>query len=190
MKKYVIFLFAFFAFGVQAEIYKWVDSAGNVHYGDQPDSSGAKKMKKLPGLSTYAPPQAPKKPETLEMETDVEDSDGEPVQAAPKEKFTYRELSIVSPDEGATVRSSPGSVTVFVALAPVLRKDDYLQVILDGTALKPKYHSTVLQLENVDRGEHRLVVAVYDKDGKKLLQSPTRVFQLHRTIARRPQPRG
>lgn len=187
MMKYTIFLFAFFVFGVQAEIYKWVDSAGNVHYGDQPDSSAAKKMKALPGLSTYAPPAVPETPAT---EMEVEESGDVPVPAAPKKQFTYRELSIVSPDEGATVRSSPGSVTVFVALAPVLRKDDYLQVILDGTALKPKYHSTVLQLENVDRGEHRLAVAVFDKDGKKLLQSPARVFQLHRTIARRPQPRG
>lgn len=182
MKKYMIVLFALFAFSVQAEIYKWVDSEGNVHYGDQPESSRAKKMKELPGLSTYAPPPVSKKPE---MPAEVQALEGEPVQAAPKEKFSYRTLSIVNPEDGATVRSSPGTVTVFVALAPVLRKEDYLQVILDGTVLEPKYRSTVMKLEYVDRGEHRLAVAVFDQDGKKLLQSPTRVFYLHRTIARK-----
>ena len=189
MKRYAIFLLLMMASAAQAEIYKWVDSAGNVHYGDQPETSKAKKMQKLPGLSTYAPPPVPEpvKPQLKETE------DNQPVteeEAPPAKAFSYRELTIISPDDGGTVRSSPGTVSVFVALAPVLRKGDYLKAILDGKVLEKKYYSTVIQLETIDRGMHQLAVAVYDKTGKMLLQSQTVSFQLHRTIARQHSPRG
>ncbi len=184
MRRYAILLLLLFVAAAQAEIYKWVDSAGNVHYGDQPDASNAKKMNKLPGLSTYAPPVVPEKPI---QEVEENQPDAPPVEVVSK-KFSYREITIVSPDEGGTVRSSPGTVSVFVALAPVLRKGDYLKAILDGSVLEKKYGSTILKLENVDRGEHSIAVAVYDKSGKKLLQSSTVTFQLHRTIAKKPPP--
>ncbi|WP_456378475.1 DUF4124 domain-containing protein [Thiolapillus sp.] len=181
MKRYATFLLLLFVATAQAEIYKWVDSAGNVHYGDQPDAANAKKMNKLPGLSTYAPPAVPEKP-TREMETD--EMETTPAEAAAK-KFTYREISIVTPEEGGAVRSSPGTVSVFVALAPVLRKGDYLKAILDGKVLKKKYQSTVLKLKNVSRGKHKVAVAVYDENGKKLMQSKSVTFQLHRTKAKK-----
>jgi len=189
MKRYAILVLLLMATVAQAEIYKWVDSAGNVHYGDQPETSKAKKMQKLPGLSTYAPPPVPEpgKPQLKETEGD------EPVAQkaeVPEKAFSYRELTIISPDDGGVVRSSPGAVSVFVALAPVLRKGDYLKAILDGKVLEKKYYSTVIQLETVDRGMHQLAVAVYDKTGKMLLQSQSVSFQLHRTIARKRQPRG
>ncbi|WP_456415498.1 DUF4124 domain-containing protein [Thiolapillus sp.] len=180
MKRYTALVLLLVVAAAQAEIYKWVDSAGNVHYGDQPDASNAEKMTKLPGLSTYAPPAVPEKPA---REIREDQPDASPAVASAK-TFSYREIKIVSPEEGATLRSSPGTVSVFVALAPVLRKGDYLKVILDGTVLDKKYESTVLNLEYVDRGEHSIAVAVYDKTGKKLLQSDAHTFYLHRTIAR------
>ncbi len=84
MKRYAIFLLLLMVSVVQAEIYKWVDSAGNVHYGDQPETSKTKKMQKLLGLSTYAPPPVPEtvKPQLKETE------DNQPVreeEAPPRE---------------------------------------------------------------------------------------------------------
>jgi hypothetical protein len=184
---YTLILTLAFSF-VHAEIFKWVDGDGNVHYGDQPDSAAAKPMKKLPGLSTYAPPIV------QEQEEDVFEGDSSVVvPSAPADKGTiqgYRSINIVSPEDQGTVRSSPGTVPVFIALAPVLRKGDYLKVILDGKPSKAKYQGTVINLQNVDRGEHRLAVAVYSRQGKELLRSDTRTFFLHRTIAKpRPTPR-
>ncbi|WP_456406293.1 DUF4124 domain-containing protein [Thiolapillus sp.] len=190
MKSYLLIVLLFFAGSAQAEIYKWVDGAGNVHYGDQPESSTAKKIQKLPGLSTYSPPPMPEKEPPPEGEVEEGDPEVETEAAPAPDKHVYREISIVSPENGGTVRSSPGTISVFVALAPVLQKGDYLKAILDGSPLEQKFQGTVLRLENVDRGEHRLAVAVFDKSGKKLLQSDTVVFQLHRTIARKRQPRG
>ena len=185
---YMLILALAFSFA-HAEIFKWVDADGNVHYGDQPDSAAAKPMKKLPGLSTYAPPVVPEK----EQEEDVFENGSEAVEppaAGNTPAPGYRSINIVSPEEQGTVRSSPGTVPVFVALAPVLRKGDYLKVILDGKPSKEKYRGTVINLQNVDRGEHRISVAVYSKQGKELLRSDTRTFFLHRTIAKpRPTPR-
>lgn len=187
MKRYTIVVLLLFMVSAQAEIYKWVDGAGNVHYGDQPDSSAAKKMQKLPGLSTYSPPPLPEKVTVPAEEMEDRDPESEPDITQEPQKPVYREISIVSPEDGGTLRSSPGTVSVFVALAPVLQKGDYLKAILNGSLLEKKYQSTVLQLEYVDRGEHTIAVAVYDKDGKKLLQSGTVTFQLHRTIAKKPR---
>ncbi len=180
-----IFILAFSC--AHAEIFKWVDGDGNIHYGDQPDSAAAKPMKKLPGLSTYAPPVTPEKSEDMsEEDRGVVASPAADKKSAPG----YRSIDIVSPEDQATVRSSPGTVSVFVALAPVLREGDYLKVILDGSPSKAKYQGTVINLQNVDRGEHKLAVAVYSKQGKELLRSGTRTFFLHRTIAKpRPAPR-
>ena len=138
-------------------------------------------MKKLPGLSTYAPPVEP------EREENFIDGDGSPVSTPVMDNVAvpgYRSISIISPEDQGAVRSSPGNVPVFVALAPVLRKGDYLKVILDGSPYKGKYRGTVINLQNIDRGEHKLAVAVYSKDGKELLRSGTRTFFLHRTIAK------
>ncbi|BAO43274.1 DUF4124 domain-containing protein [Thiolapillus brandeum] len=188
--KTISFIILALAFSLaQGEIYKWVDGEGNIHYGDQPESTKAKPMKKLPGLSTYAPPVVPERDEALD--------DGEeglvPGQAPATDKAAsqgYRSISIISPEDQGTVRSSPGNVSVFVALAPVLRKGDYLKVILDGTPSKEKYQSMVINLQNVNRGEHKLAVAVYNKQGMELLRSDTRTFFLHRTIAKpRRSPR-
>jgi len=184
----MLFLFFFLPLVGQGEIYKWVDEKGNVYYGDDPEVPGAKELKKLPGLSTYSPPPLPpKKPiEGDEPGSEPTVDKMEPAAATPG----YRQIRIVAPEDGATVRSSPGDVTVYVALDPVLRQGDYFKVLLDGRPLPARYSSTVILLRNVDRGEHKVAVAVHGKDGKKLLQSDAHTFYLHRTIARKPVPRG
>ena len=191
MKVIVLLFLALLVSQAPAEIYKWVDAEGNVHYSDEPLGPGAKRMRRLPELSTYRPPPLPSKPSSRE----------EIQEAAPREKASektaqvprpgYDMLKIVSPEDEGTVRSSPGEVPVFVALSPVLREGDFLGVILDGKLLPERHASTVIRLHNVDRGAHKLAVAVFGKDGKKLLQSDTRTFYLHRTIAKKkPVPKG
>ncbi len=178
MHKWLSLLILLLAFPLSAaEIYKWVDEKGNVHYGDAPGGAGAKPLTRLPGLSTYRPPALPK----LEERKSAAPSAAEPSQAS----AGYRMVKVVSPEPQATIRSAPGEVPVFVALDPVLREGHYLQVILDGKPLPQKHASTVIQLSNVDRGEHRIAVAVYDADGKLLKQSESHVFYLHRTIVKR-----
>jgi hypothetical protein len=185
----VFFLFFMFLLVSQApaESYNWVDAKGNVHYGAEPQGVGAKPMRQLPGLSTYSPPPLPSRKPVDEMERERA-QEGEGGISRPPQPG-YRELKIVSPENGGTVRSSPGEVPVFVALSPLLREGDYFRVLLDGQILPKRYSSTVIRLNNVDRGEHRIAVAVFSKEGSKLLQSDTHTFYLHRTIVRKREPR-
>ena len=168
------------------EIYKWVDDKGVVHYGDQPPRPGARPLKDLPGLTTYTPP--PVQPSASH--------EPKPAAVAPRQlpealarqlqsAAGYDTLKIISPEEQGTVRSSPGVVPIFVALDPPLRKGDYFKVVLDGKPWPGRFHSTVIRLQNVDRGAHTVAVGVYGADGRRLLQTSPRTFYLHRTIARK-----
>ncbi len=168
------------------EIYKWVDDKGVVHYGDQPPNPGARPLEDLPGLSTYSPPPVSKR-ETVNPSASSNGAKPLPEALTRQfsQAFSYRTLSIVSPEEEGTVRSSPGEVTIFVALDPPLRKGDYFKVLLDGQPWPGRFRTTVIRLQNVDRGAHKVAVAVYDAGGRRLLQTPPRTFYLHRTIARK-----
>ena len=165
-------------------IYKWVDDQGNVHYSDEPGDGGAKKMNQLPGLSTYAP-------EPIKIEPEKQQSKPPDKTMAPEEAAeAYRSMSIVKPEDGETVRSNPGIVEVFIALAPPLGENDHIRVALDGKPLPGKYTKAVLQLENVDRGEHQLSVAVHDSKGKKLIGSATHTFYLHKASVINRSPKS
>ncbi len=159
-----------------AGIYKWVDSQGVVHYGDEPGQSSAEKMGRLPGLSTYAPPPIKVEPdESATAETE-------------EQAVSYRSIRIIKPENGETIRSNPGIVVVFIALEPPLGKTDHIRLMLDGKSVAGKYNKTVVQLDNVDRGEHQLSVAVHNNKGKQLKSSASHTFYLHKAQIIRKSP--
>lgn len=172
------------------EIYKWVDGAGNVHYGDQPQGSRATKMKELPGLSTYAPPPVVEEKEAVSGDGD---GDGDATAAAVEEQepvAAYREIRLIKPEKEETIHSNEGLVDIFIALSPVLQKDDYFKVSLDGTALPQKYSSTVINLTGIDRGEHTVSVGVYNKAGVKKIGSASHKFYLHKVTVLKKSPKS
>lgn len=192
MKILIIFAGALLlAISVQAEdIYKWVDSEGNVHYGDEPRGTTAKKMTRLPGLSTYSPPpvvEESKPDEAAEGDASAVE-EGEPEDALPA--VVYREIKLIKPENEETIRSNEGQVDLFVALSPVLEKGDYFKVALDGASLPQKYSSTVISLSGIDRGEHTVAVAVYNKAGVKQIESAAHKFYLHQATVVNKSPRS
>ena len=180
---FVLLLGCLLSVASAADIYKWFDAEGNVHYGDEPGGGSARKMEQLPGLSTYAPP-----PIKVQQQ---EPAKVEPEKTAPeKDAVAYRSITIVKPENGETIRSNPGLVEIFIALAPPLGKTDHIRVTLDGQPLPGQHKKTVVQLENVDRGEHQLNVAVYNSNGRRLAGSPTHTFYLHKASVNNRIPGG
>jgi len=57
--KRLLFLFAFAALCAQAEIYKWTDEKGQVHYGEQPPPTANTTTIKAPSGPPSAPAEAP-----------------------------------------------------------------------------------------------------------------------------------
>ena len=149
-----------------ANVYRWVDKEGGVHFSDQP-RSGSEKVD-VPPIPTYsAPPQ---------------EKINKPSEETEKNKTTafYSSLTIVSPTNKATVRHNSGNFSVRIALAPALQKADKIQFTIDGKEFPyaGKTDDSFL-LENVHRGEHTLVAQVIDADNKVLISSPAIIFYMH-----------
>lgn len=156
-----------------AEVYKWVDENGVVQYSDRPLEDDAQKVK-LPSASFYKPP---------EYQPAVPDSE------AKDEEPLYRRAVLVEPQPDATIRDNTGAVPVSVSLAPPLRPGHTLAVLVDGRTVFDRTTMTQLELGNVDRGTHQILVKVFDAAGQEVIATPAVTFHLHRAIAPKPQPR-
>ena len=77
------------------------------------------------------------------------------------------------------LRANNGTFTVNVLIKPRLQAPHQLRLVLDDPPYGQPSNVPILQLVNVDRGEHRLAVQVID--GETIIQqSPTVVFTVQR----------
>jgi hypothetical protein len=177
MRNWIGIVLALVAIGVHAELYKSVDEKGNVTYTDK----GSTKSKPVqpPGLTSYAPP-------TRHTQPGAAPEGGAPALAA-KVATSYSRLAIARPASGTALRDAAGAIPVAVEVTPAVdtAAGHKLVILLDGKpAAQPQ--SLEFQLENVERGEHRITARVVDGKGKVLKESTPVVVQLHRpTVARK-----
>lgn len=155
-----------------AEVYKWIDAEGNVHYGDlPPGGEQSAEPVKLPGLSTYqSRPVPPPTPEP---------------QAAPAGQG-YTRVEIVQPEADSAVRANDQKVTVAVALEPALQPGHLVQVLMDGNPVGEPLASTAVELSGVYRGGHTLQARVVDGTGKVLAESGSITFTLRKATIIQP----
>ena len=164
-----------------AEIYKWTDSKGEVHFSDKPHP-GAQPVN-LPPVQTYSPEKiAPIK----QAGSDEDQSE---------QKNQYKFIKIVEPPNETTSRDNQGRVPVVVETSPPLKPGDKIQILLDGMPLGEPQESTSFLLNNVYRGTHTINAQIVDNKGNILLQTidPTMLF-MHRPrtgmTSNTPPPRG
>ena len=170
MRFYLIGILALlFTLPVEADIYRWVDSNGEVHFSDQP-RTGAEKLN-LPSAQTYSPPQAT---------TGNENSNTNTNNDAKKAPFTYKLVKIIQPQADETLRNNQGMVSVAVELEPGLRKSDKVQLVFDGKDIGNPENSTVITLTNVLRGSHTVAVNVLSSEGNVISTSDSVTFFMHR----------
>lgn len=139
-----------------ADIYKWVDSRGVVHFSDTPHS-GATKIE-LPEAQSYSPPAQSEAP--LEHLS--------PNSEHPSNEHAYSKIQITQPDNEATIRNNQGSIAVTVQVEPDLFSEDKLQLIFDGSPLGEPQTNTLFQLSGIYRGAHTLGVQIVDASGSVL----------------------
>ena len=154
----------------QAVICKSVDSEGVVSYADVPAGECGKPVK-LPPNSTYAPRQLP---------AAVGDSN---TAAEPVEKpFTaYESVTIVQPEQDATVRSNEGKVPVALALRPGLQQGHRVVLSIDGRAVPGEFDALAIELSGVERGTHSIRAKLIDASGKTLIESEPVSFTMRQT---------
>jgi hypothetical protein len=163
MRTALIVLLLCLASASQAAVYRWQDASGKTQYGDSPPAGVAAEEVELAPLSTYAPPPPPPAPAAEPAAEAEAEAEAGPVQR-------YRRLAITQPADGQTIRSDDGVIRVAIDLRPALQETagHRLVAVIDGRRVPGSDGSVTLRVE---RGSHRLQVAVIDSDGKILARS-------------------
>ena len=147
-----------------AEVYRWTDANGVVHYGDKAPDAKTKpaqlpQLQVIPGTPTAAAPARP---------AAASEPGAEPAPAADKPR-----LSISAPQPEQVIRDTSRTLSVRVDLQSPLPEGAGLVYYLDGVAqnAKPTQERGHL-IGNVDRGSHLIDVGVVDRGGKLLVRTP------------------
>ncbi|MHA3736132.1 DUF4124 domain-containing protein [Pseudomonas sp. Eth.TT006] len=165
MGRTFLYILLLIALPAAAQIYKYTDGNGNTVYSDHsPDGVEAQPLE-LPPLNS--------------VETQAPSAPAPSTDNRPAAHSAYEVLELTGlPDEEA-LRANNGTFTVTVLIKPRLRPPQQLRLLLDDAPYGQPSNVPILQLVNVDRGEHRLAVQVID--GETLIQqSPTVVFTVQR----------
>ena len=160
-----LLLLLLIALPAAAQIYKYTDASGNTVYSDHaPDGVQAQPVE-LPPLNSVQP-QAPNVPSS-------DTASREPARNA------YEVLELTGLPTEEALRANNGTFTVSVLIKPRLQPPHQLRLLLDDAPYGQPSNVPILQLVNVDRGEHRLAVQVIN--GEAIIQqSPAVVFTVQR----------
>jgi hypothetical protein len=151
-----------------ADVYRWVDADGTVHYTDQP-RPGAERIRVEP-LQTFTPRQVPAAAGTPE-----------PGQEEPAARG-YERFTVVRPGADEGVRANDGRVPVELALEPPLRSGHRIEVTVDGETLRGSA-PTSFTLPGMARGTHRLSAVVRDADDRIVAETGPVTFHVLRVSA-------
>ena len=153
----------------KAEVYKWVDEKGVIHYTDKPPNDNAQPAK-LPPLQTYKGGTTPNL-----SKFDKGPQGGKATGAALVE--------VVTPAQDETFRSGERTVPVAVILTPPLNEGQRLVYMLDGTPQSTPISDTSFAFTGVERGTHAASVMLVDTAGNELASSRPVTFHVKPAIA-------
>jgi hypothetical protein len=158
-------LLLFFVYPVTAQIYKYTDADGNTAYSNQPPDGVTAQPVELPPLNSVErqPPPAPP--------TDTVNN------RQPHSAYEVLQLTGLPTEEA--LRANNGTFTVSVLIKPRLQAPHLLRLLLDGQPYGQSSNVPILQLVNIDRGEHSLAVQVINGE-EVLQQSPSVTFTVQR----------
>ncbi|MCF1427904.1 MAG: DUF4124 domain-containing protein [Shewanella sp.] len=172
--KILLLTVALLSLPLQAEVYRWVDEQGVVHYSDTPIEGAV--IIEL-NENTHNKMVLPTLQGSAQEQTDA---------------VNY-EVLITEPEQQATIRDNNGDFKVVASVSPQPPKGTRYQLLLDGQDWGSAQAQPLFQLTGIDRGEHTLSIKVYNPAGKLLTTTPERIIYLHQAFTRptfRPQPRS
>lgn len=155
-----------------ADVWRWVDDDGVVHFSDTP-VDGAERIdvseaSRTTGARVYTPP-----PQI------GDDSEAIPEE---QEEFRYENLEIVSPAAEETLWNIEGTLSVSLALTPGLQSGHQVRAYFNG---EPRMvNSTSFTIDEVWRGVHNIQVEVLDETGTLMIRSrPNRFYVQQNRVA-------
>lgn len=166
-------------------IYRTVDENGNVVFTDVPPKPGEPgQAVDLDRGNSFTPPEGGERrddrPTGRSLEEWLRGADGtDEEDSRASAADDYGTLRVESPANDQAVRANDGNVTVVAGVEPALQPGHTMQVYLDG-ALRQSGQTTTLQLVNVDRGTHTVMLRIVDGSGEPVAASEPSVFHLQR----------
>lgn len=153
-----------------ADIYRWKDEQGGVHFSDQPRQGAEKVQLKSTTIVPSNRPSTTLSPEAV------------PGAVA----LPYSEIAVASPRHEETIRNTR-QVSVSISTQPALQVDfgHRIQLFLDGVPVAEPSAQTSYSLDSVVRGAHVLVAAVIGDDDRELARSEPSTFYLHQQSVRK-----
>ncbi|WP_325891165.1 DUF4124 domain-containing protein [Grimontia sp. NTOU-MAR1] len=181
MRKIGMLLFGALSVSASAgDYYRWVDENGTLHFSDSPPSVGLElevELSTIPlpsqGSSIVASPTSPEAP---------------PAPGAPETPPLASSISLLTPDDEATVRSNEGNITLNISTDLPLGRNQSIRAVVDGKK-QPASKGASLTLTNVDRGTHTIKVQLL-QDGKVIAASHSVTVYLHRATKKKVLPPG
>jgi len=172
MRNILILILLFPAFANAAEVYRWTDSDGEVHYSDRPNEGA--EVVTIEEAQTYSAPA----PTTTTSSTSSTRKTGADAKKAP----AYSLFEIVTPQREEVLWNIGGELNVAIRLTPRLQSGHTVSVFLDGELVrKLPRGSTRAQLSDVFRGTHTLIAEVQDSAGAAVAKTDPVQFTVQQT---------
>lgn len=149
------------AASASAEVYRWVDADGRVHFSDRP-VDGAQQIALKKAREMQAQPETPR-------------PTGDP--------GPYSAFEVVAPEANATLYDADGKAQVSLLIDPALQQGHRLQVVVNGQPLPGEVKGTQMQMQGLPFGSHRLSAEIIDGFGVPVAYTPPVDFHL-----RKPEP--
>jgi hypothetical protein len=173
MRSCLICLLLLVALPAGAQIYKYTDAAGNTAYSSQKPEGIKAETVELPPLNS------------IESQPRIAPGPSKQAPAAMPQQPPYAVLELTGLPSEEALRANGGSFTVGVHLEPKLFGDDLLQLVLDGQPYGQPSNVPVMQLVDIDRGDHSLAVQVLN-NGAVLQTSAAQTFTVQRISVNSP----
>lgn len=164
-----------------AEVYRWTDDQGRVHFGDRPPGNRPSEAVDVREPVRAVPLEGAREILERPVRTRGGRAEGE---------GAYTRVAIVRPEDGAGVRANDGTVSAELALEPELDAAAGHRVVwlLDGEEVGSG-SSARATFQGLNRGDHTLKARVIDASDQELGASDTVEFSVLRFSVPRAQQR-
>ena len=154
-----------------AQVYKWVDENGVVHFSDTPRE----------GAELVDMPRNPPRAASAQRSAApvAADEGGAVEEPAP---FAYEQLEVASPGAEETLWNIEGVLSVNLAVQPALQPGHEVFVYFDGE--RRPVTGTAFQIEEVWRGVHNIQAEIVDQSGQLMIRSRTNRFYVQQNVVR------
>jgi hypothetical protein len=161
----------------KANVYKQVNSAGQIEYSDQPSEESTEMV--LPNIQVNSKADLPLQSASQQTSSEVPNN----------QKQEQVAIKITSPTDQQTFVSPVTEIPVTFEVQPALKPNQKIKLLLDNQPYgTPQGDTGNFVLKNVERGAHELKALVLEDSDQILATSAPIIFYQQRQIVRKNRP--